>query len=62
MHIGFVFAYPKRVQKLLVDRSQTLLIYYLFDLFVAIPHLALLFLHFLFIFVVFLVFVWVFVH
>lgn len=30
MRIGFYFAYPKRAQKLLVDRSQTLLIYFIF--------------------------------
>ena len=30
--IGFYFAYPKRAQKLLVGRSQTLLIYFIFVL------------------------------
>lgn len=34
VRIGFDFAYPKRAQKLLVGRSQTLLIYYLYKMFV----------------------------
>ncbi len=38
MRIGFDYACPKRVQKLLVGRSQTLLIYYiLICLFVVLP-------------------------
>ena len=34
VHIGFGYAYPKRVQKLLVGRSQTLLIYYFNNMFI----------------------------
>lgn len=69
VRIGFGFAYPKRAQKLLVGRFQTLLIYLPSldnDFVVVFARSKCLFRIFsfseLFIFVLFHLFVWVFVH
>ena len=64
VRIGFDFAYPKRAQKLLVDRLQTLLKYHGRSRLQpsTATFLALNFIYFAFYVVLFYLFVWVFVH